>query len=322
MLRSMSMTAAEFFRRLESPAGPLGCWLWPRQPIVLYEGKTYAVSRLAWFLARGVLPPEGAHVTAACGTRQCANPSHLTLENKRNSPEDFWRFVDQSDGQGPNGDCWEWLGNCGRRRDGSLPKSRPQFRYRMEIWVAARFALHFFGGGIPDGLHACHHCDNPLCVRPAHLYAGTPKQNQQDATDRNRRLRGERWHRLVKPHMQRGEGHYLAKVSDAQVLEMRERAAGGESQYALARAYGLSRPTVANIIRGRLRSHLGGPRQAAQRQRILTSEEVAQARTRYAAGETMAAIAVSLSVSRTTIHRVVRGKRHRPVPPPSAAPSR
>ncbi|MBT8085976.1 MAG: HNH endonuclease [Woeseia sp.] len=42
-------------------------------------------------------------------------------------------------------------------------------------------------GEIPQGAFICHHCDNPPCCNPAHLYAGNAKTNQRDARERNRR---------------------------------------------------------------------------------------------------------------------------------------
>jgi hypothetical protein len=48
-------------------------------------------------------------------------------------------------------------------------------------WQAARNAK---GGFIADDICVLHHCDNPSCCNPAHLYAGTKKDNTRDMMQR------------------------------------------------------------------------------------------------------------------------------------------
>src|SRR5690606_33099234 len=94
--------------------------------------------------------------------------------------------------------------------------------------------LHF--GEIPDGMVVCHTCDNPSCVNPHHLFLGTPADNNQDRTRKGR---------TVAPV---GEEHGLSKLTEKQVLEIRELANEGMTKAAIARQYGVDRGTIYHIV--------------------------------------------------------------------------
>ncbi len=74
-------------------------------------------------------------------------------------------------------DCLEWPGSVDKAGYGKL--GRAQVRAHRLIWEAAH-------GTIPDGLFVCHYCDNPSCIRLAHLWLGTALDNNRDRMNKGR----------------------------------------------------------------------------------------------------------------------------------------
>lgn len=81
--------------------------------------------------------------------------------------------------------CWEWTG--ARDKDGY-----GIFSYDGKSYRAAKISLQLDGRPCGEEELACHHCDNPGCIRPKHLYPGTQVQNMADAKRRNRLNPGRR----------------------------------------------------------------------------------------------------------------------------------
>lgn len=113
---------------------------------------------------------------------------------ERTLSERFWQKVaKQDDG------CWVWQGARAGHGYGTLKRGE---RGLTKLAHRISWELHF--GAIPDGMCVCHHCDEPPCVNPDHLFLGTVKDNVGDMLEKGRRGAGhtnlvpETWRKLSK----------------------------------------------------------------------------------------------------------------------------
>jgi hypothetical protein len=88
----------------------------------------------------------------------------------------FWSNVEI----GTESDCWRWTGSVRNKR------GYGSFSFRYWQFLASRASWAIANGPIPTGMLILHHCDNPPCVNPAHLYLGTAEDNRRDAVERER----------------------------------------------------------------------------------------------------------------------------------------
>ncbi len=148
----------------------------------------------------------------------------------------FWARIDKT--SHPGG-CWVWTGIRNVGGYGVLSYRLPNGKCHNH--GAHRFSYELHNGPIPDGLFVCHHCDNPACVNPAHLFLGDHRANGLDCIRKNRhgavthpecQPRGDKnGSRLHPEKLRRGELASKAKLTSDQVREIRRRLKSSEATY-------------------------------------------------------------------------------------------
>lgn len=150
------------------------------------------------------------------------------------SPAEAFCFVMPEDPPGPDA-CWVWRGTPGKGGYGTICYDRAHY-------PAHRTSYELFVGEIPAGLYICHHCDNPPCVNPAHLYPGTDADNNRDRVLRGRTTRGSRG--------LRGESHPRARLTNADAEAIRiHYSRGGITMQGLGDEYGVNKQQIYRIVR-------------------------------------------------------------------------
>ena len=132
----------------------------------------------------------------------------------------FWEKVKKGSG------CWEWTAHKNSQGYG-------MFNYFGEIWLAHRVSAKINGMDVED-VCVLHHCDNPSCVNPKHLWLGTRGDNNKDRHKKGRSRGG----RNI------GEANPMSKLTAEEVRWIRQL---GGSQYKIAKCFGITQSTVSRL---------------------------------------------------------------------------
>jgi hypothetical protein len=196
------------------------------------------------------------------------------------TPQDEVRFWAKIAKGGP-ADCWPWTACINNKGYGF-------FGHPVGLFLAHRVAYAIANNGLPQNACVCHHCDNPLCCNPAHLWLGTLADNNHDMARKGRAATGDRHGSRLHPEslargdahgskthpeslpcgnrngahthpesVRKGEAHGMAKLTDAIVREIRFFRANNLATCAeLALRFGVGKEAITSIAMRRSWKHV------------------------------------------------------------------
>lgn len=143
--------------------------------------------------------------------------------NARPLSERLWGKVEKT------ATCWLWTGTTNNQGYGMI-----FCRERRKKVLASRASFEIAYGAIPDGVYVCHHCDNPLCVRPDHLFLGTPLSNMADMVSKGRHAHGSK--------------QPTSKLTEGDVLRIRQLLSEGNMRDCqIAKLFNVSHSAISDI---------------------------------------------------------------------------
>lgn len=183
--------------------------------------------------------------------------------------------------------CWVWTSNTNNKGYGMFSLGTA-----IGKKLAHRLSYEEANGKIPAGMHILHSCDNPLCVNPSHLRAGTRKDNMQECSQKGR--------------------YGNQKLSDANVISLLKDYVAGMDRAGMAAKYGISILSVNDYTTSGARERLHGKHGCPTSQQlkdarnlkpgaVLTPEAVLEIRAKLASGKQGTDLAEEYGIHKATI---------------------
>jgi hypothetical protein len=236
-------TNYEYLLSKVATAKPTQCLVWPYATrgagygVTSVKGVVRYIHQLAYEYKNGAIPPKW-RIKWTCGNHLCFNPFHV----KAVQPPPIY-LMERLEVLGlKEGPCEEWpYAKFGSEYGNVVLKGHNEH--------VARIAYTKLKGKIPKGLDICHKCDNPPCFRPAHLFAGTRKDNMQDCVKKDRD------NRQAKGRV--GELHFKHKVTEKDVLKIYAmKLMGATAKTILTKFTTIGPSGISHILNGHCWKHL------------------------------------------------------------------
>jgi hypothetical protein len=138
------------------------------------------------------------------------------------------------------GACWVWIGAHDSYGYG-------RFTYLGERIQAHRYSYIKYIGPIKKIDNILHRCDFPPCVNPKHLRLGTKRDNLLDALTKKRHF---------VPTPPKGEKHSHARLTNIQIIKIRERYSNGDSVKDISKDFSINQSTISRIVNRRTWNHI------------------------------------------------------------------
>ncbi len=136
--------------------------------------------------------------------------------------------------------CWTFTGCVHPSGYGHINLYVKELTPKKRKYRAHRLAYAYYHGIDPGERFVCHHCDNPLCINPDHLFLGTPADNSADMVAKGRSLR------------QSGSRNHASKLTEPLVLDVVAKIRQGMNNKQIAEALPVSHSSVSLIRLGKI----------------------------------------------------------------------
>lgn len=212
----------------------------------------------------------------------------------------FWERIGKQTKHLENG-CIVFTGHKDACGYGRVSRDGKLVRVHREVWKKHNPDKEITGV-------IMHSCDNPACINPDHLSHGTQADNVADMVAKGRRV-------TVK-----GSNQHDAKLTEADIPEIRSMLLDGKSCPKIAMKYGVSEEAIRAIKKGRTWTHVpladgsDGSTFFIEKKSKITADDIPTIRKLFAEGMTCKAIGELYNVGIHAIHSIKYGKNWSHVP--------
>ena len=203
-------------------------------------------------------------------------------------------------------ECWEWLaakdlagyGIFGLKLTTRKSKNCRAHKASYILFVSEEFT---------DNTIFCHSCDWPSCVNPEHIFCGTPQSNMTDKKNKGR-AKGQA----------AGSEHSLAKLKDADILEIFELNYKGHTTVQISRIFGVDQSAISLILSGKRWAHIETPyRYRVKNNNRFTDEDIRDIFIDYSTIKTYTKVAQKWGTVPSVVYNIIKRNKYSHVQLPS-----